>query len=514
MSAYTIGIGGTGARGVEALLHLCAAGLGPKKLFILLIDPDKANGNLNRVKQLITRYEICRSFVQPGTKSGLFQTEIKYSTENNQPLLIWSPTVDETTLKDYFRYDLLSDEMKKTARMLYTPSELEMSLELGFRGHSSVGAPVMARIGMLLGQKPWSEFIQSMQEDIQRGENAAVFVYASIFGATGASGFPTVGRILKDAAKTWPNSDKLRLGGNLMLPYFGFKQGSESDGELRARAELFLLNSKAALNHYQFQWRQDANNPYESMYFLGDSKPESDGREPSLGGQAQTNPAHYLEILSGHSALHFFGEHGIETDKGISISERQKNYAGRALEGIVRWEDLPGQHVLRDRVVKLASFAAAYLHFYFPLISNPQFEANRSLSPWYSRNFRSGELTSGDATRQQKVLREYCQLLAQWLYEIHTYTGGRDPQLLNPAVLRRAQATKFEKWPTEDFNTLKFCGPTDPKPKLKRSYDDVLDFMNKKEPDDIEMHMGRFADMLYNSVATFCVGHYSLTKRG
>ena len=37
---YVIGIGGTGARVVEARVHCCAAGLGPEQLSLLIVDPD------------------------------------------------------------------------------------------------------------------------------------------------------------------------------------------------------------------------------------------------------------------------------------------------------------------------------------------------------------------------------------------------------------------------------------------------------------------------------------------
>ena len=61
---YLIGIGGTGARVIEAAVNLCAAGFGPDELSIFLIDPDAGNGNLTRTKNLITNYIKCRKQLQ------------------------------------------------------------------------------------------------------------------------------------------------------------------------------------------------------------------------------------------------------------------------------------------------------------------------------------------------------------------------------------------------------------------------------------------------------------------
>ena len=48
-----IGVGGTGAKVVEAALYLFFAGLGPSKVIVGLVDQDKANGNLTRTRELL-----------------------------------------------------------------------------------------------------------------------------------------------------------------------------------------------------------------------------------------------------------------------------------------------------------------------------------------------------------------------------------------------------------------------------------------------------------------------------
>ena len=56
MKNFIIGIGGTGAKCLEHLLHSCAAGLGPKNLWAGMVDQDEANGNVSRTKILLYKY--------------------------------------------------------------------------------------------------------------------------------------------------------------------------------------------------------------------------------------------------------------------------------------------------------------------------------------------------------------------------------------------------------------------------------------------------------------------------
>src|SRR5688500_2676212 len=71
-----IGIGGTGSKVVESVVHLCAAGLGPDKLHVFMIDPDQGNGNLTRTKSLIKKYTGLRALFRQAEGNPCFRTEI------------------------------------------------------------------------------------------------------------------------------------------------------------------------------------------------------------------------------------------------------------------------------------------------------------------------------------------------------------------------------------------------------------------------------------------------------
>src|SRR5262245_19428066 len=103
MGNYVIGIGGTGAKCVEALTHLCAAGLMPDgDLHAIFVDPDRANGSLGRAQKALTLYRGCKQLALGN--SELFKNPIIVSQPD-----VWSPFGKEPrpVLKDFFRYDNL-----------------------------------------------------------------------------------------------------------------------------------------------------------------------------------------------------------------------------------------------------------------------------------------------------------------------------------------------------------------------------------------------------------------------
>ena len=86
MASYVIGIGGTGAKCVEALIHLCAAGLMPDRkngqgqplgkedLYVAFVDSDVSNGSLERAQITLNQYNACKS--NKLGASDLFKTQV------------------------------------------------------------------------------------------------------------------------------------------------------------------------------------------------------------------------------------------------------------------------------------------------------------------------------------------------------------------------------------------------------------------------------------------------------
>src|SRR5688500_17784526 len=114
MSYYIIGIGGTGAKCVESLIHLCAAGLMPSddELHAFFVDPDTSNGTLQRAQTLLTQYQNCRRLHLGQT--ALFKTPLSVPDPD-----IWSPISGRSNnLHDLFNYSGLQAE-EKTRPLAY-----------------------------------------------------------------------------------------------------------------------------------------------------------------------------------------------------------------------------------------------------------------------------------------------------------------------------------------------------------------------------------------------------------
>ena len=88
MKNFIVGIGGTGAKCLEHLLHCCASGLGPERLWVGMVDQDEANGNVSRTKIQLTKYQNLRSSLKDEAKhdlakdSNLFKTEITSNADS------------------------------------------------------------------------------------------------------------------------------------------------------------------------------------------------------------------------------------------------------------------------------------------------------------------------------------------------------------------------------------------------------------------------------------------------
>ena len=329
---FLIGIGGTGARVLEAFVHCCAAGFGPKgqAVHVMLIDPDGANGNLNRTQKLVEQYRALRSKIKPELEPGnpAFQTELLVP-EKGFVWGIFENSSDQSgpkTLANYIGYEGLERQqpaLAAAANLLFTKQELGTPLNEGFRGHPSIGAVVMANPPLFDPQSP----LRMLTATGAANKTARMFLVGSIFGGTGAAGFPTMGKVLKQRlGEAWGS---VLLGGALVLPYFSFVPDPKAEGEMFVTPADFPGATKAALHYY------DENElDFNQYYLVGDSLSQTVGKF-SPGAGTQENDPHYVELVSALAAFDFFGQGPTKPD-----DEKQYFVAGRKTAD-VGWDDLP-----------------------------------------------------------------------------------------------------------------------------------------------------------------------------
>src|SRR5690606_35969734 len=131
---------------------------------------------------------------------------------------------------------------------------------------------------------------------------------SSIFGGTGAAGFPLLLKNIRSASHSLNNHALLRsapVGAVSVLPYFGVKKDEDSDIE----KSTFISKTNAALRYYEY----GVNDSVNSMYYLGDKLVKDyDNHEGSV---AQQNDAHFIELASALAILDFANETNVSINK-------------------------------------------------------------------------------------------------------------------------------------------------------------------------------------------------------
>lgn len=99
MGYYFIGIGGSGAKVMESLTHLAAAGILPnvprqERLYVMSVDPDVGNGNLKRSSAALNNLSVFQE-LGFGADTSLFKTEVILAHP-----FPWSPTEHDKKLDD------------------------------------------------------------------------------------------------------------------------------------------------------------------------------------------------------------------------------------------------------------------------------------------------------------------------------------------------------------------------------------------------------------------------------
>ncbi len=456
MKGYIIGIGGSGHRCIEAFIHLAAAGLGQcDEVSVMFVDSDSGNGNFDRTKSTLEEYMQVKSFI--GASDGFFKSRIKLVGDIGKCL--WSPlespgcmgeqcsgngttspdkemilTDDQKNLNNIVEYNLLSEEEKILFDFLYTEKERNEALIEGFYGHPSIGSALVAK-NLDFESEPWRTLINNIKNDV-KNEEAKVFFVASIFGGTGASGFPTISRHLRKTI----DSPGLKLGGILLLPYFRFdvSKTAEFDDSLCPDCGNFLAKSKAALFYYDNQKYYEI---FDKIYMLGDSYDEFTEVSFSRGKSEQKNKPHIVELYSALAAADFFSHNSMSNNEKVCLVTRGRNDEGSSGGGkyIYDWNRLsgilPDKDEVKNKLARLLRFSIVYTKTYFPVINNIANSSSGSnthkSATWYSNYFTKNNITIAGTRDEEysnklKPLNAYCSRFIDWIYEMHLQEASKN----------------------------------------------------------------------------------------
>ena len=288
---FVFGIGGTGSRVLRSLTMMLATGIkfGADEIVPIIIDPDAANADLTRTVSLLNNYSEIREKLQfsADNKNRFFRTEIERILPN---YTLRINDTDDKSFQQFIEYASMSKSNKALTKMLFSDKNLESSMEVGFKGNPNIGSVVLNQIAH---SEDFLDFANSFSD----GDR--IFVISSIFGGTGASGFPLLLKTLREG-NNFPNHDLINratIGAVTILPYFKLKQDDESEID----SSTFISKTKSALAYYENNISK--NNTIDALYYLADDVTNT--YENHEGGSAQQNAAHLIEFLGATSIVDF-----------------------------------------------------------------------------------------------------------------------------------------------------------------------------------------------------------------
>ena len=288
---YVFGIGGTGSRVLRSFTMLAASGvkMNIDEIVPIIIDPDQSNADLTRTVSLMDRYREIRSALN-FTKADETQFFRKELVQNMENYTLRISDTDDKTFKQFIDLSSMNKQSQALMRMLFSEKNLGSSMNVGFKGNPNIGSVVLNQIVS-------SDDFNTFANGFAAGDK--IFIISSIFGGTGASGFPLLLKTLRTGCN-FPNSaiiNNAEIGAITVLPYFKLKQSDYSEID----SATFISKTKSALAYYENNISR--NGSINAMYYLADDM--SSTYENNEGGDAQKNDAHLIEFLAATAIVDF-----------------------------------------------------------------------------------------------------------------------------------------------------------------------------------------------------------------
>ena len=352
-------IGGTGIRVMKSIAMLMAGGMDTNGYTVVpvILDPHLDLEEKKNLHSLIDSYkDIYNKTINNGSSTlnsldGFFNSEIRTINElNNQT----NDTQQNAGSKEKFRSyielaNLGADDLNNyLVETMFSTKNLDNPLSVGFKGNPNVGNVVLGE--MIEGADWFREFKQHCEK------NDRVFIISSIFGGTGASGYPLLEKKIR-LAENEPAVKNALMGAVTVLPYYGLKDPATTGSDIDSAN--FYTKTKAALAYYEGTVKSDY------LYYVGEKslKQVYDNDE-----KKQDDKANFIELVAA-SALFDFLKRG---------KPDNQQYLSRAIESDLESLDLVSLgNGYKDIVKSVADYMLLRnlvntlpSEKYFPLIKN------------------------------------------------------------------------------------------------------------------------------------------------
>ena len=473
---YVFSIGGTGSRVLKSLSMLLATGGQHKSDFDtivpIILDPDSSNGDLQRSLDILRKYQTIQEY-----GNEFFGIKIKTlnqlaDSENNmisESFRFQFAKDADGSFKNYIGLNQLDESNKALIKLLFSQQTLDSNMDVGFRGNPNMGS-------IVLNQFAESREFKTFYSTFNKGD--AIFIISSIFGGTGAAGFPLLIKNLRNKEAGFANTPEVSnapIGAVSMLPYFKINPEEES----QINSSTFMQKTTAALSYYSNS--VTAKNGVDLFYYLGDQEGNAN-YENHEGGYSQKNKAHFLEMAAALSITDFMQnkpafdpgseplvkEFGIKNNKrNINLNDlgnhTQREVASGLVrfwlmkkyldEGFVRWKDKNQKWHTRTKNVQwqkpkktgikyralnhqFRDDLAAFLDYYEQWLKELQ-SNDVSFSPFYlNKDFSNALELFEPSTNEEKKHRRSKSLKKLDNYNVRVYPRMKAEPDLNTRLIR------------------------------------------------------------------------------
>ncbi len=210
MRLFLFLVGGTGSRVLRPLVMQLAAGILPTdadghnmplEIVPMIIDPHKANEDLKRTENLLRGYKQIRKELygeRSDVDAGFFAAKISTlsdiipaAEELPDTFLFNMGGVDSKKFASFISFNTLDSANQALCSMMFSRAQLDTKMDIGFVGSPNIGS---VALNMFKDSNEFKQFSNVFQKTDR------VFVVSSIFGGTGAAGYPVIVKNIRGAA--------------------------------------------------------------------------------------------------------------------------------------------------------------------------------------------------------------------------------------------------------------------------------------------------------------------------
>jgi hypothetical protein len=464
MATYVLGIGGTGSRVIRAITMLAAAGVDfGDEIRPIIMDVDLTNPN--ETENLVKQYCALRESINGDTEFFKNRITMCLSVATGSTIKDTSlSNLGNQTFSEYIGYQdkpgrlAMLDTDKRFIESLYstTPAgagagaiELNLNLQVGFKGNPNLGGVVLQQLidTHPVGHPQQGQYISpTLQELANIGDGDKIFIISSIFGGTGASGFPKLVELLRTSGLH--RLEQAKIGAVSILPYFNIAPDTSSAID----SAQFNSKTKAAINYYQ---ESGLIGNINNLYYLYD-EPKNTPYTNIEGGERQKNDAHMIELLAVASLLHFQGN---TNALGVPVANKQYIYqTATAVDTITNegttlcfklqdFDDQIRQGLLKH-LIKFSIASKVSLDYILQPNPNTDLTSQHYYPKFTNTNGPLKKMNDEELSRDKDSIRYFMHLFGEWLGELHNNKNSLSIVKINKPT--GAANYKFE----ENINAL------------------------------------------------------------